>query len=1490
MALNVDLVSQFAKLTANKKETKKESTAWGEVVEVTSSGKCFVQLDGSDRVTPVDTITEAKVGDRVSVTITNHAATLTGNASSPSINADGSTVGGIKNDFNNLSADNLLIRDKLTASEGYIAELTAKNVKIEETLEAHTGKFENLEADVAEFERLSATFATFEQLTAKEAEFRNLLADYATIDILNANKAEINELLADKASIGDLSAIQGTIGSLDAGVADIKTLIFGTASGTSIHTNFANAVIAQLGDAQIKSAMIQDISAGKITSGEIITDKVKVKSNDGSLLISGSVMQIGDGTRVRIQIGKDASGAYSFAIFNANGDPLFYEDGITGNAIPDQIIKNNMVADDAAIDASKLDIDTLFDVINEDGSRTLKSTKVKLDEEGQTLDVAFGALTTKVDKQAETITSQGTAISVIQGNISSKIWQQDITTAINDISIGGANLIKNTKNPIDISYWTRGKVIKDDDLNENVFYMTNSTTTETTAGTHRIKVEAGEWYTVSALVKRTANVKNIDFFFLSRKESDTTDFVYIQNKTNMLPEAGEWVQLTWSFEMYSEAEEGYLRIDHNGSTDGSESILYYTNIKVEKGRKATDWSPAPEDVTILNTRYSTLNQTLNGITTTVGSHTIKINDLTKDVSDAWTSINQSKDAIELRATKTELEESYSKGRNLLRNTGGGGDIFMAYEGTSPAAKNIQSRNNTDGIFTLNASATNDEIYYRFMQVQSGIMHGLIPGETYTLAGKVKVATVSGAFSSIKIRNQYHIDGSSWLTGNESILKPIITDDSEEWVDFSASFKIPSDAKGYYVSFQLYYENDDIKVGSWSGTIQFKELKLEKGNKRTPWSVAPEDTTGVNENFKNYYTMSQTDSQIQLTSTGILQTVSETYATQNSLKSAISQIQQTSDSIKLSVEKISRTGRNLVQGTSQKDTEVGGYPTESSYDDGPFSGQTTIIPSGNDYVMSFEAKSTVNDDWIYCYFYSPNTTTWIESSQGRTGANADGACQIYLSTEWKRYWIRYTQDGSATTNIKRWIVGRRVRGGGSGIVSIRCVKLEAGHDPTPWSAAPEDARSNFANDSSDITITDGSITFNTGTLLINAGNFTLDANGNITATNAILEGTVNTIHNKQKATLTSGELTFYYDGEKQGLISSKYHPNASSYGLTLRIPSLYENSLTSLTFVHEVGSEGSGYVVDYQMHNFEDDGVSGSYDSAEIYARHAFWGGMRLYGGLFVSGQIYPTGMIYLRNQCAIGWYDADKEGPRQLLSFGSDNVFTVGSNSYFTDIHKLTIPNGASKGLFIKNADASIRLRILEVNSENKLNIGYGLYAKNDPAYKTEIYASNTMLFTLRGEGIVFETVSSSTNTAYFRPTSEKEDAEHCTLGTAANPFYRTYVMLAEMVVSDRRLKKDIQEMSDSHSSLFDRLVPVEYKLIHGDNRISYGLIAQDVLSAMAELGIEENELDLVSHTTSVNKYGELDDSYNIAYQNLIPMLIHEVQKLKQKLKQIEGE
>lgn len=150
------------------------------------------------------------------------------------------------------------------------------------------------------------------------------------------------------------------------------------------------------------------------------------------------------------------------------------------------------------------------------------------------------------------------------------------------------------------------------------------------------------------------------------------------------------------------------------------------------------------------------------------------------------------------------------------------------------------------------------------------------------------------------------------------------------------------------------------------------------------------------------------------------------------------------------------GRNLLKGTSM-DVVTGTYPS-SAYRD-YLAYQTIDVPDGDTYTLSFDAKSTHAGDVINCYFYSPNTTLIGISSTGGSGTGNDGYLRVKLTADWQRYWCTWTQ--SATTKRKIVIPFRCEAGRGSGTVSMRGVKLEAGNKATDWSPAPEDTDSAVA---------------------------------------------------------------------------------------------------------------------------------------------------------------------------------------------------------------------------------------------------------------------------------------------------------------------------------------------------------------------------------------------------------------------------------------------
>lgn len=85
MPLSSELISQFVKITNDNKDTTKESTVYGTTVSM--NGTTYVQIDGSELYTPINTTADVQPNERVIVMIKNHTALITGNITSPSARA-----------------------------------------------------------------------------------------------------------------------------------------------------------------------------------------------------------------------------------------------------------------------------------------------------------------------------------------------------------------------------------------------------------------------------------------------------------------------------------------------------------------------------------------------------------------------------------------------------------------------------------------------------------------------------------------------------------------------------------------------------------------------------------------------------------------------------------------------------------------------------------------------------------------------------------------------------------------------------------------------------------------------------------------------------------------------------------------------------------------------------------------------------------------------------------------------------------------------------------------------------------------------------------------------------------------------------------------------------------------------------------------------------------------------------------------------------------
>lgn len=971
MSLSKDLISQFVKITNDTKKSANETTVYGTIH--VSDGSTYVQIDGSEIDTPVTATTNVKDGDRVTVMIKNHTATVTGNLTSPAprtddvadakevatkiteleilladtISADELAVEQAR--IKELETDNVKINQNLTANAASIKELEADNVEINKTLTANTAEIENLKSTKLDVEIAEANYATIKNLEATDANVYNLEVTYgnfvsATTEQLDAMKASINELEAGGitteqldakyATIKALEVEQGRITDLEAEVGDIDTLIFGSATGSTIQTSFANAVIAQLGNAQIKSAMIDSITADKIISGDVITNNVRVMSEDGKLLISDDTIQISDNTRVRVQIGKDATGDYSINIWDAEGELMFSEGGITDNAIKEAIIRNDMVSDTANIAAHKLDIDSLFEEIN-GSTQTIKSSRIYLDDQKQALNIAFETITTDIEEIQNGMTSQGTQISAIQGEIESKVWQTDINSAVNEV--------ENKTDTLSTQYTTLNQKV--DSVSATVASHTSTLSTKADSSTvtqvnnkvtaletnlSGFKSSVSDTYaTKTSLANTQADIDNLtiggrNYFIRSNinnlawgsadeehPNGKILENIYYRGYSFPVAEGEQWTIFRtdvtnnrWG--VYWTSEEPALDVDtlscaFRSDAQAANVVNYLTvpegatwgfvylsnninegdipNIMLEKANRASDWTPAPEDV--------------EGDVLALQDELISIEER---VANAETTIAQNTEDIELKATKTEVTTAKSEAISEAVST-------ASTDAQSKANKALSDANaNTANVLT-NYSTTS--------QMEAAIKTS---ADSITSSVKKNYATIEtvdgieiGGRNYFTLSKAVDLGCTGLVSGEQSLIStgacigfyvPTVPGDiwslsrddtSNNRFDYCFSVDEPASGVliyGWHSGYRDALEIEGIVVPEGYNYLfiylsdqddNLPNIKLEKGNKVTDWTPSPDDMATSDDLSTVQSSAELTEERVTTTET-LIQQLSDSIAT------------------------------------------------------------------------------------------------------------------------------------------------------------------------------------------------------------------------------------------------------------------------------------------------------------------------------------------------------------------------------------------------------------------------------------------------------------------------------------------------------------------------------------------------------------------------------------------------------------------------------------
>lgn len=280
-----------------------------------------------------------------------------------------------------------------------------------------------------------AKYATIEKLIADDGYLRDL-----RVDVLNAKTAVFGDLETN---------------GLQADVANISSILAGNIGTGSLQTLVINSTNATIANATIKSAMIDSIS----------TSEVEIASDDGNLQIIDNTIQIKDSTRVRVQLGKDATGDYNLYVWDTDGNLMFDAAGLHPDGIKEAIIRDDMVAANANISASKIFVEDgeggeklsiVFAQMGEDVSglqttvtmmnglleSVISSTDIEEFDDGETFYTRYSSLKQSYDSFSSTVSSSITdlderldtaesSITQLADDIELKVSADGVISAIN---------------------------------------------------------------------------------------------------------------------------------------------------------------------------------------------------------------------------------------------------------------------------------------------------------------------------------------------------------------------------------------------------------------------------------------------------------------------------------------------------------------------------------------------------------------------------------------------------------------------------------------------------------------------------------------------------------------------------------------------------------------------------------------------------------------------------------------------------------------------------------------------------------------------------------------------------------------------------------------------------------------------------------------------------------------------------------------------------
>lgn len=702
--------------------------------------------------------------------------------------------------------------------------------------------------------------------------------------------------------------------------------------------------------------------------------------------------------------------------------------------------------------------------------------------------------------------------------------------------------------------------------------------------------------------------------------------------------------------------------------------------------------------------------------------------------------------------------------------------------------------------------------------------------------------------------------------------------TESWGNFSGTLKIRNVIVSRIKAIETRMSSAETSIRQNANDISLRatNVQLEQAKK------------DINGKFADYSTTSEMNSAIKVKADSITQEVSKTYTKQTDFNS------------------LYIGGRNLALTTSNAYSS--GYSN--------FSGiQNTCVFIANVLTDGLNVGDTITVRILYKYTNIVPTAgqtalVWLQGQGNVTGWNSGafpGSSSIAISGSGEYEFLYTATINSDHLKNSYWDTTFRHDYVQSGTVQWKMYKVEKGNRHSEWSPAPEDTstaitkveqtatsiRADLSNTQGDVSSLQAtasglqkSISNAQGDINTMKSDATTmktrisNAEGDITTLKSTASGLSTKITNTQGDinTLKSDAKTMKTRiSNAEGDISTlQQTANGFQVQLSKKADQVdsFNAAKTATNFMQftdgtglEVGNKTSGSWSGYRTK------ISAS--AFEILNRAGTT--LAYYGDKLIQlGKNAKDAVIELCG--GVGKILVETKSGNAALSIQSEYVDIKG-------VHESVLETSSSSGSCIAGAvdDSFVVNTYSDANNKANFDIGNGSIILES---KKKGYQAEVEFYGCGWSGGVY--------TGAFAPT--KAYSEKIMLGDSGRVWERLIVKNSPQVTSDRRAKTNIFPLGESkinktdiHSELFDRLKPVQYRMIDGDGRICYGFVAQDVVEAMRELGIREDELDLVHHDRKNTEDG-YTDTYSMVYTNLIAVITHELQLEKQRRSNLELE